>query len=131
MATDRATAGSAGRGSARRASIRELEQRAGELEALLAAQERRAPILASHLAAALGDAVDEIQRGLTALDSPLVDYALQELEVESSVNLEVGEDRRLRIRFPGLHERVDPANLSRLKLRLVPIPKVSRCHGDG
>lgn len=130
MTADRATAGSSAGRSAGRTSIRELERRARELEARLAEQERRRPIPASHLAAALGDAVDQIQRGLSAIDCPLADYALQELELESSVNLEVDEDRRLRIRFPGFYEDVDPANLSRLKLRLRPVPKARRCDDD-
>jgi len=105
------------------ARIAALEERAAELEARLREQEERTPIVPSHLGSALGDAVDEIQKALSGLDNPLIDYGLRELDLESQVNLAVGGDQKLRLRFPGLNEKVDPHQLSRLSLRLCPIPK--------
>jgi hypothetical protein len=75
------------------------------------------------LASALGDAVDAIQGGLTSLRNPLIDYGLQEFDLETQVNVEVGGDGRLQIRFPGFNEAVNAQSLSRLSLRLRPIPK--------
>lgn len=105
------------------AQISDLQTRNDELEGRLRDAEQRRPIEPAGLGSALGNVVDSIQQGLTALDNPLIDYGLQQLDLETQVNLEVGANGRLLIRFPGLNETVNPQNLSRICLRLHPIPK--------
>ncbi|MBC8159624.1 MAG: hypothetical protein H7Z42_00270 [Roseiflexaceae bacterium] len=72
---------------------------------------------------ALGQAVDAIQQGLTSLANPYVDYGLQEFDLQTQVNLQLDDQQRLTIRFPGVNEQIAPQNLSQLQLRLRPIPK--------
>jgi predicted RNase H-like nuclease (RuvC/YqgF family) len=105
------------------AQIADLQRRIDELETRLRDAEQRQPIEPAGLGSALGNAVDAIQQGLTSLDNPLIDYGLQQLDLETQVNLEIGSNGRLLIRFPGLNEAVNPQNLSRVCLRLQPIPK--------
>jgi hypothetical protein len=106
--------------------IADLEGQVGGLEARLRDLEQRRAVEAPVLGAALGQAVDAIQQGLTTLDNPLVDYGLQELDLEAPVNLEIGAENQILLRFPGFSEPVAKENVSRLCLRLRPIPKTQQ-----
>jgi hypothetical protein len=110
--------------------ISELQKRINGLEEIIRETGQRATIEPMRLGTALGDAVDAIQQGLTNLHNRFVDYGLQELDLQTQVNLQVSNDGHLLIRFPGLNEQVAPQNLSQLQLRLRPIPK-SQQNQDG
>jgi septal ring factor EnvC (AmiA/AmiB activator) len=110
--------------------LREREARIADLEAqnaALAAQldefKGRVSTEPTSFGAALGQAVDAIQAGLTSLPNRYVDYGLQEFDLQTQVNLQIADGGRLLIRFPGLNEQIAPQNLSQLHMRLRPIPK--------
>lgn len=105
------------------AQIKDLQSRNDALNARLAELEHRAAIDPAGLGAALGKAVDAIQQNLTGLQNPFVDYALQEFDLQAQVNLQIDDNGRLLIRFPGLNEQVPFQNLNQLQMRLRPIPK--------
>ncbi len=103
-----------------------LQQDNEKLQARLAELEQRAAIDPAGLGAALGEAVDAIQKGLTELKNPHVDYGLQEFDLQTQVNLQVNTKGELLIRFPGVNEQVPAQNLSHLQMRLRPIPKAQK-----
>ncbi|HST20607.1 MAG TPA: hypothetical protein VLR90_05795, partial [Blastocatellia bacterium] len=105
------------------AVISALQKRINALEEIINEDGQRVPVEPSRFGMALGDAVDAIQQGLTNLQNNFVDYGLQELDIQTQVNLQVSRDGQLQIRFPGLNEQVSPQNLSQLQFRLRPIPK--------
>jgi hypothetical protein len=101
----------------------EVQARNAVLEARINEFEQRVSTEPATFGAALGKAVDAIQQGLTSLENPFVDYGLQELDLQTQVNLQFSDTGQLQIRFPGLNEPIAPQNLSQLQLRLRPIPK--------
>ncbi len=103
--------------------ITDFQKRNAELEKHIGELEQRTAIEPAGFGDALGDAVDAIQAGLTNLANPQIDYALQELDLQTQVNLQINNQGKLLIRFPGVNESIPTQNLSQMQLRLRPIPK--------
>ncbi|MCU0491007.1 MAG: hypothetical protein MUD01_05445 [Chloroflexaceae bacterium] len=110
----------------RQGLIDELQKENSALKGQLAEFQGRVSTNPSEFGAALGQAVDAIQQGLTSLDNAFVDYGLQELDLQTQVNIQLDERKQLSIRFPGLNEQIAPQNLTQLNMRLRPIPKSER-----
>jgi hypothetical protein len=105
------------------AQITDFQKRNAELEKQIGELEQRTAIEPAGFGDALGHAVDAIQAGLTNLANPQIDYALQELDLQTQVNLQINNQGKLLIRFPGVNESIPVQNLSQMQLRLRPIPK--------
>ena len=109
-----------------RARIDEMQARTNALESQLQEMEQRSAVEPAGLGAALGQAVDAIQQGLTSLNNPQIDYGLQEFDLQTHVNLQLTDKGQLQIRFPGIKENIAVQNLSNLQMRLRPIPKTQQ-----
>lgn len=109
-----------------KARLDELQARTNALETQLSELEHRTAVEPAGLGAALGQAVDAIQQGLTSLDNRHIDYGLQEFDLQTYVNLQLTDNGQLQIRFPGVNENIAVQNLSNLQMRLRPIPKTQQ-----
>lgn len=105
------------------AQVTDLQNRNTDCEEKFKELEQRMAVEPDKLGAALGQALDAIQQGLSGLKNPFIDFGLQEFDLQTQVNLQITNDGHLLLRFPGLNEQIAPQNLSQLQIQLRPIPK--------